>query len=152
MISVSSTAVGGSGVLPPTTSAAPNNSATGSVAPGFGNGGSLLPPTASAAPDPDSSATPDTTIAGQISKTTQGQQGAKAPLATDQQVADLQSKMAKLNPELTFVLEKGSGRAVIQLMDRTTKEVIQQFPSEAAMQISKELDRYANGKLVNKVA
>jgi uncharacterized FlaG/YvyC family protein len=75
-----------------------------------------------------------------------------APPATEESIAELQSKMNKLNPELTFVLDKNSNRAVIQLTDRNTKEVIQQFPSEAALQISQELDRYANGKLLSKVA
>ena len=161
MISVSSTAVGGSGVVPPTSSAAPNNgTAGGANTPSAGvvaapaSLGTTYGSNASSGTDGNTSAATatDTTIAGQIAKAAHAQSSANATPATDAQLEDLQSKMAKLNPELTFVLEKGSSRAVIQLMDRTTKEVIQQFPSEAAMQISKELERYANGKLVNKVA
>ena len=68
------------------------------------------------------------------------------------QVLELQAKMDKLNPALAFVVDQNSGRAVIQLTDRTTKEIIQQFPSAAAMQISKALDRFENGKLLNKTA
>jgi flagellar protein FlaG len=74
----------------------------------------------------------------------------KSELAS--QVLDLQAKMDKLNPALAFVLDQNSGRAVIQLTDRTTKEIIQQFPSAAAIQISKALDRFENGKLLNKTA
>jgi uncharacterized FlaG/YvyC family protein len=74
----------------------------------------------------------------------------KAELAT--QVHDLQVKMDKLNPALAFVLDQTTGRALIQLTDRNTKEVIQQFPTAAAIQISKALDRFEKGQLINKTA
>jgi uncharacterized FlaG/YvyC family protein len=67
------------------------------------------------------------------------------------QVRELQVKMDKLNPALAFVVDQTSGRALIQLTDRDTNEVIQQFPSAAAIQISKALDRFQKGQLVNKV-
>ncbi len=72
----------------------------------------------------------------------------KAELAI--QVHDLQIKMNKLNPALAFVLDQSTGRALIQLTDRDTKEVIQQFPTAAAIQISKALDRFEKGQLINK--
>ncbi len=68
------------------------------------------------------------------------------------QVQDLQAKMDRLNPALAFVVDQASGRSVIQLTDRNTKEVIQQYPSAAALQISKALDRFENGRLLNKTA
>ena len=74
----------------------------------------------------------------------------KAELAS--QVHDLQVKMDKLNPSLAFVLDQTTGKALIQLTDRNTNEVIQQFPSAAALQISKALDRFEKGQLVNKTA
>ena len=67
------------------------------------------------------------------------------------QVHELQAKMDKLNPALTFVVDKDSGRALIQLTDRATKEVILQFPSEAALQISKALDQFQKGQLISRV-
>lgn len=66
------------------------------------------------------------------------------------QVHELQVKMDKLNPALAFVVDSASGRAMIQLTDRSTNEVIQQFPSEAVMQISKVLDRFEKGQLVSR--
>jgi flagellar protein FlaG len=66
------------------------------------------------------------------------------------QVQALQAKMDKLNPALAFVVDEDSGRALIQLTDRTTKEVILQFPSEAALQISKALDQFQKGQLINR--
>jgi uncharacterized FlaG/YvyC family protein len=74
----------------------------------------------------------------------------KAELAS--QVHDLQVKMDKLNPSLAFVLDQTTGKALIQLTDRNTNEVIQQFPSAAAIQISKALDRFEKGQLINKTA
>jgi flagellar protein FlaG len=72
----------------------------------------------------------------------------KAELAS--QVQELQVKMDKLNPALAFVVDQSSGRALIQLTDRNTKEVIQQFPTEAAIQISKALDRFEKGMLISR--
>ena len=66
------------------------------------------------------------------------------------QVHALQAKMDKLNPALAFVVDEDSGRALIQLTDRATKEVILQFPSEAALQISKALDQFQKGQLVSR--
>lgn len=66
------------------------------------------------------------------------------------QLHELQAKMDKLNPALAFVVDRASGRALIQLTDRSTKEVIQQFPTEAAMQISRALDRFEKGQLVSR--
>lgn len=66
------------------------------------------------------------------------------------QMHELQVKMDKLNPALSFVVDQTSGRTVIQLTDRSTQEVIQQFPSAAAAQISKALDRFEKGLVVNK--
>ena len=66
------------------------------------------------------------------------------------QLQALQAKMDRRNPALDFVLDQSSGRALIQLTDRKTKEVIQQFPAEAAIQFSKELDRLEKGHLVHK--
>ena len=60
--------------------------------------------------------------------------------------------MDKLNPALSFVLDHGSGRTLIQLTDRDTNEVIQQYPSQATLQISKALDQFQKGQLLSKLA
>jgi flagellar protein FlaG len=66
------------------------------------------------------------------------------------QVHAMQDKMDKLNPSLAFVVDKDTGKALIQLTDRATKEVILQFPTEAALQITKALDRFQKVQLVNR--
>jgi len=77
-------------------------------------------------------------------------QAAPVPKAElTRQVQALQSKMDRLNPALAFVVDQDSGKAVIQLTDRATKEVIQQFPTEAALHISKALDRFQKGQLID---
>ena len=68
------------------------------------------------------------------------------------QVHELQVKMDKLNPALAFVVDQSSGRALIQLTDRATKEVILQFPTATTIQIGKALDRFENGQLLNRTA
>lgn len=88
--------------------------------------------------------------AGSGSNKTPANPISKAELAS--QVHDLQVKMDKLNPSLAFVLDQTTGKALIQLTDRNTNEVIQQFPSAAAIQISKALDRFEKGQLINKTA
>jgi flagellar protein FlaG len=80
------------------------------------------------------------------------QVSASSKAELDSQVRDLQVKMDKLNPALAFVVDQSSGRTLIQLTDRHTKEVIQQFPTAAAIQISKALDRFEKGRLINKTA
>ena len=110
------------------------------------------PASANRRSDPVASAQPSTaddSSAKPISPTSP-----KAVTATKlaSQVLELQAKMDRLNPALAFVLDQTSGRAVIQLTDRSTKEVIQQYPSVAALQISKALDRFENGRLLNKTA
>ena len=66
------------------------------------------------------------------------------------QVRELQTKIDKLNPALAFVVDEASGRALIRLTDRATKEVILQFPTEAALQISKALDQFQKGQLISR--
>jgi flagellar protein FlaG len=64
----------------------------------------------------------------------------------------MQTKMDKLNPALSFVVDQSTGHTLIQLTDRETKEVIQQFPSEVALQIARAIDRFAKGMLVDRTA
>jgi uncharacterized FlaG/YvyC family protein len=100
--------------------------------------------------------------AGEVTKSLvlqgSGAAGTKASVKVDSKaelailVHDLQVKMDKLNPALAFVLDQTTGKALIQLTDRHTKEVIQQFPSAAVIQISKALDRFEKGQLINKTA
>ena len=66
-------------------------------------------------------------------------------------VADMQSKLSGASSNLEFSVDKDSGRSIVKVTERTTNEVIWQFPSEEALQVSKELGRYL-GAFVNHTA
>jgi len=77
-----------------------------------------------------------------------------APAATDEQLKQaieaLQRHFTKVAPELQFSVDRASGKAIIKVTDPSTNEVIQQIPSEEAMRITKEIDRFQQGLLLNK--
>jgi flagellar protein FlaG len=66
-------------------------------------------------------------------------------------VVEMQSKMAGATSNLEFSVDKDTGRSVVKVTERTTNEVIWQFPSEQALQVSKELDRYLGAFVSHKV-
>jgi flagellar protein FlaG len=65
-------------------------------------------------------------------------------------VNDIQSKVPVTSNELQFSVDQGSGKPLVTLTDRTTKEVLWQILSEVALLISRELDQIQNGMLVNR--
>jgi flagellar protein FlaG len=67
-------------------------------------------------------------------------------------VAKMQSKVAATSPELHFSVDHDSGKSIVKVTDQTTKEVIWQFPSESALRISKEMDNFQKGMLLNRKA
>jgi flagellar protein FlaG len=67
-------------------------------------------------------------------------------------VSSMQTKMSAISPELLFQVDQASGRSMVVMTDRNTKDVLWQFPSEAAMQISKALDVFQKGALLNRKA
>ena len=98
------------------------------------------PAESAAAPEPTSAAvaTPD----------------ARQPSAEElKRISDeLQKRVNEVAPELRFSVDQNSGRTVIQITDQTTKKVIRQIPSEEALQISEDMDRFQKGLLVNRQA
>lgn len=53
------------------------------------------------------------------------------------------------NSDLIFSVDEKSGEHVIKVVDKSTKEVIRQIPSEEAIQIKESIDRFQKGLLVN---
>jgi uncharacterized FlaG/YvyC family protein len=41
--------------------------------------------------------------------------------------------------ELSFTFDRGSQRAVVRIVDRITREVVQQFPTEQVLRLAEEL-------------
>jgi flagellar protein FlaG len=130
-----------------TTQSGPNimlNIATTTALSSSGNQGqravAAAPAESAAAPEPTSAAvaTPD----------------ARQPSAEElKRISDeLQKRVNEVAPELRFSVDQNSGRTVIQITDQTTKKVIRQIPSEEALQISEDMDRFQKGLLVNRQA
>jgi flagellar protein FlaG len=65
---------------------------------------------------------------------------------------DLQQRASAVAPELRFAVDSSSGRTVIQITDQSTDKVIRQIPSEEALQISEDMDRFQKGLLLNRKA
>lgn len=63
---------------------------------------------------------------------------------------ELQRRVNNLAPELQFTVEQSNGQSVMQFMDRTTNEVIRQFPSKETIQIGKALDKFERGLMINR--
>jgi flagellar protein FlaG len=59
----------------------------------------------------------------------------------------LNETMAAAQRNLSFRVDKGSGRTVITVLDAATKEVIRQIPSEEVLALSRALE--ASGALLD---
>ena len=72
------------------------------------------------------------------------------PEQLDNLVAEIQSKVAAFAPGLEFAVDQLSGKSIVKVTDTATNDVVWQFPSVAAIQISKELDQFQKGVLINR--
>jgi flagellar protein FlaG len=63
----------------------------------------------------------------------------------------MQAKVSGATSALEFSVDQDSGKAIVKVTERSTKQVIWQFPSEEALQVTKELDRYRGALLSRKV-
>lgn len=75
-----------------------------------------------------------------------------SPDVLNQLVSDMQSKVPVAAKELQFTVDQDSGKQLLTLTNNLTKEVLWQVPSEVALRISKELDRFQKGSLLNQQA
>jgi flagellar protein FlaG len=67
-------------------------------------------------------------------------------------VDEISAKVAQISPQLQFSIDKESGKTIIKVTDRNTNEVVWQFPTDEALQITRELDRFQKGLLLNRQA
>jgi len=63
----------------------------------------------------------------------------------------LQDFVSEVRGDIQFSMDNDSGKTVVKVVDRNTKEVIRQFPSEEAIELAKALDRF-QGLLVKQQA
>jgi len=85
------------------------------------------PPPLEAAPEPASNAP---------------QHLAPSPEELTKLVAKMQNRVSHLSSDLEFSVDSDSGKSIIKVTERATKDVIWQFPSEQALQVTHELDRF----------
>jgi flagellar protein FlaG len=62
----------------------------------------------------------------------------------------LQKRTAVTAPELEFSVDQSSGRSIVKIVERATKDVILQIPSEEMLRIGKALDQYQQGLLIDR--
>ena len=67
-------------------------------------------------------------------------------------VSQLQSQISSAAADLQFSVDHDTGKSVVKVMDKSTNTVIWQFPSEQALQMSKDIARFQKGFMVNQQA
>jgi len=103
--------------------------------------------------------TPTATPAARTAATSTTSSSAKGSEATpsdeqiDKAVADLNKVAQEKTPGIEFSIDPDSKRTIVQIVDQSTKQVLQQFPSKEALAIAKSFDESsAQGTLINQTA
>jgi len=72
-------------------------------------------------------------------------QASSAIVPDEKQVTDAVEKLSKfvssIRPEISFSVDEESGTRVVKIIDRQSKEVVRQIPSEEAIQLAQALDK-----------
>jgi flagellar protein FlaG len=90
-------------------------------------------------PTPDVQTTPDPRLARQAEEAAKEEPA--RPLADV--VSDLNKLVRELHRELKFSVDEDSGDTVIKVVDKETKEIVRQIPSEELMHLRKRLEEAA---------
>jgi flagellar protein FlaG len=80
-------------------------------------------------------------------------QAAKRALSSDELknlASEMQRKVSAISSDLQFSVDKETGKDLIRVTDRTTKKIVWQFPSEEALNITRALDQYQKGVMLNR--
>jgi flagellar protein FlaG len=64
-----------------------------------------------------------------------------SPLSVEQAVDRLKQFVSTSNAEINFAIDSTSGVQVVKIVDRSTKDVIRQIPSEEAIGLAMALDK-----------
>ncbi len=67
-------------------------------------------------------------------------------------VAALNQAMAQSKQSLEFSVDTDTNKTVVKMVDTSTGELIRQFPSEAALAISREIEQFQQGLLLKQKA
>lgn len=66
-------------------------------------------------------------------------------------VEQLNRMMQRMNNSLQFEVDNATGKTVVRVLDKTTKEILRQFPSEEVLAIARALES-SKGALFNDLA
>ena len=75
-----------------------------------------------------------------------------SPEELNSAVAAINKVMQESNPNLEFSVDTSTHRTVVKMVDTSTGTLIRQFPSEAALAISREIEQFQQGLLLTKKA
>ena len=64
----------------------------------------------------------------------------------------IQQKFSAVSTDLEFSVDSESGKSIVTMTDKHTKEVVWQFPSEEAMKLAKAMDQYQKGQVISRKA
>ena len=67
-------------------------------------------------------------------------------------VAAINKAMQQSNQTLEFSVDTDSQRTVVKMVDTSTGELIRQYPSEATLAISREIEQFQQGLLLKQKA
>ena len=110
----------------------------------------VAPPAMVAHADAPTSATPTKQTTANAAP-----QSVKVALSSDELknlASEIQRKVSAISSDLQFSVDQETGKDLIRVTDRTTKKIVWQFPSEEALNITKALDQYQKGVMLNRKA
>ena len=64
----------------------------------------------------------------------------------------IQQKFSAVSTDLQFSVDSESGKSIVTMTDKRTKEIVWQFPSEEAMKLAKAMDQYQKGQMISRTA
>jgi len=64
----------------------------------------------------------------------------------------IQQKFSAVSTDLQFSVDAESGKSIVTMTDKHTKEVVWQFPSEEAIKLAKAMDQYQKGQVLSRKA
>lgn len=78
-------------------------------------------------------------------------EAAAAPESVEGATKKLQDFVSNLRGDIQFSVDDESGKTIVKVIDRSTKDVLMQLPSKEALEIAKALDKF-QGLLVKQQA
>jgi flagellar protein FlaG len=68
------------------------------------------------------------------------QEAAASRHNVDNAIAKLNDYVQSIQRDLEFSLDEGTGQAIVQVIDRTTQQVVRQIPSDVALRLARNLN------------